>query len=78
MAEDRCELTDLLVDQCAHCQGHDAPPEKVERVGGTLSARYVGTCVHCGDRFQADEPIALGWVDGGLEWCLADHTVRSS
>lgn len=67
----RCDLTDLLVDQCAHCQGHtDTAPEKAERTGLPIPARYPGACTHCGQPFAEGDPIAYT-AEG---WALADHT----
>ena len=66
----RCDLTDLLADQCAHCLGHDTRPGLVVRTGPLVVSRYRGTCAHCGDEYAAGEPIA-GTAAG---WALAEHT----
>ena len=67
---DRCDLTDLLVDQCAHCLGHGAAPGLAERTGPQITARYYGSCAHCGDGYAPGDRIA-GTADG---WALAEHT----
>lgn len=52
---DRCDLTELLVDQCA-CTQHrgDDIAERPETVGQPIEARYEGVCGHC------DRPIRIG------------------
>lgn len=37
-SEQRCEITDLIVDQCAHCQKHELGDEKPDIIffGGLL------------------------------------------
>lgn len=69
----RCDLTDLLVNQCAHCLGHDKP-EKVDPKSlmgpsfRVITAQYEGRCVL--DARHAIEPgdsIANtdhGWICG--------------
>lgn len=58
---DRCQLTDLLVDQCAHCTGAQSIEDQVaaEHAAlagqpGWIEAQYPGACCRCG------EPIAVG------------------
>ncbi len=58
----RCDITDLLVDQCAHCRCPNAPTppdpteqwRKAERsivgLGPWFRARYDGACKGCGAR----------------------------
>jgi hypothetical protein len=63
----RCELTDLLVDQCAHCTGREGQPTPVDDVTVTICARYGGRCGGCGKPFGEGEQIghsddAGGWV----------------
>lgn len=69
----RCDLTELLVDQCAHCLGHkddvgaiDTRTAVVER---TMLARYDGRCaldtrhpIEVGDRIGQTEH---GWACSG-------------
>lgn len=56
----RCALTDLLVDSCAHCLGHDQPParEAVETVGQPFPARSPGQCAGCEGRIVEGDRIA--------------------
>lgn len=76
---DRCAFTELPVDQCAHCLGHNAPPPP-QLPSGWLRARYPGSCALCGELFEAGAPIA--WSDsdpsapsgngGWIAECCAD------
>lgn len=58
---DRCERTDLLVDQCAHCRGHDQKPVTdwaAIRVHHSMSANFYGRCA-----LDPDHRIAEGdWI----------------
>lgn len=38
----RCELTELLTDQCAHCRGVHDPEEDIARASYELAARTGG------------------------------------
>jgi hypothetical protein len=38
----RCELTELLVDQCSHCAGVHDPEQDIARASYELSARTGG------------------------------------
>jgi hypothetical protein len=58
----RCELTDLLVEQCAHCRPVEPKPEKV---GPRIVAQYNGYCPECGDGIDQGDTIVRtddGWV----------------
>jgi hypothetical protein len=48
--DERCERTDLLVSQCAHCKGNTRTPE--EQVEYEMSQRR--------ERYAAEEMV--GWV----------------
>ena len=65
MAEKRCDLTDLIVEQCAHCRQATAPAA-AQNLGPTLAAGYAGVCSGCGDEFDQGETIQAdgqgGWV----------------
>lgn len=77
----RCELTELLVSDCAHCRGlSDLDPEQVPAAGGTgelgplFFANYPGRCSDCrepiltGDQIRADGAGGyLGECCGGTE-----------
>lgn len=73
----RCDLTDLLVDQCAHCKKQLSVEEEVaaERsqraadVTGWIEAQYPGACCRCGERIAIGDLITLsspyrsvGWI----------------
>lgn len=49
---DRCEVTELLKDQCAHCR----PKAK------SFTARYDGECITCGRDILAGQPIRETWT----------------
>lgn len=69
----RCELTDLLVDGCAHCRGNTvSPDEEATAEQAALAATapwfhavYPGVCAACGTPFTAGTPIRMelprGW-----------------
>jgi hypothetical protein len=69
---ERCERTDLLVTDCAHCRGlPDLPtgPEPTLRPDGggavTIAARYGGYCHECGRSIRIGDSITSvddGWV----------------
>jgi len=57
----RCELTELLVDQCA-CRLHRAPPPPPPppppEIGARFTARYDSRCAGCGESMQEGDRIA--------------------
>lgn len=73
---DRCPLTDLLRDQCAHCQGHEETASAADvQVHRTVRAVHHSRCalngVHViepGDRIGHTEH---GWICPG---CTAAAT----
>jgi hypothetical protein len=58
--EPRCELTELVVSQCAHCRPQPAEPGR--EIAYRFEAGYDGTCGICDEPFEAGERI--GRVDG--------------
>lgn len=78
MSEARCDKTDLLVTDCAHCRGNDRTIEEqftaeaalrkaaYEAAPGWIISRYPGDCAECGERFEAGEMIYklldVGWI----------------
>ena len=65
---DRCDNTDLLVAECAHCRDL---PEPGREPGGrpvvTITAGYPGRCAGCGEPFPAGstitaDPDGHGWT----------------
>jgi hypothetical protein len=77
MAE-RCERTDLLVTDCAHCRDLpdlDAEEIVVVRRGTWFTALYGGRCANCKTTFEAGDQIrADGYGNGGwlAECCRED------
>lgn len=75
---ERCERTELLVVDCAHCRGNDQTPDEqvaTERrqtrarlVGDPrwFPAQYPGKCERCAERFTVGDLIRMdpgrGWI----------------
>ena len=66
---DRCTVTDLLSDECAHCRRIPDPgTEPSPRARAvTITAGYPGRCAACGEAFAAGATITVdpdghGWV----------------
>jgi hypothetical protein len=76
MSSERCELTELLIDQCGcptHCGGQ-TPDEEAdeyagyrdsETPGSWFEANYYGTCSRCQEPFKPGHRIR---ADGGHGW----------
>ncbi|WAL67095.1 hypothetical protein ORV05_04725 [Amycolatopsis cynarae] len=70
--KERCELTELLVIECAHCRSPlVAPPPPVTHRGPTIRASYETDCVECGDRIYEGDEITT--CDDG-PWIHAECT----
>jgi len=55
---DRCELSDLPVDQCA-CRIHaPKPPTPDYVIVARFHARFDSTCPGCGNAIEETDPIA--------------------
>lgn len=74
----RCDLSELLVTDCAHCRKTQDPfaePTRTHRGGGTMgppiTASYPGKCA-CGEWFNAGEPIRADGDGGWLARCCGD------
>jgi hypothetical protein len=79
MAVERCDLSELPVDQCA-CRIHkpgqetDRPghltPEvhKLREYGPPVSAQYGSVCLNCGDRIRFGDEIRAAKTPGGTRW----------
>ena len=70
MSEERCVMTELLVDQCAHCRPPADPVTDFFADPGrtTIQARYPGRCPDCGERIEEGDEITSspdGWVCEG-------------
>ncbi|HEY9390309.1 MAG TPA: hypothetical protein VIR27_11160 [Mycobacteriales bacterium] len=74
MSTERCPITELLVDQCAHCR--PTPPAdpvadflaREPFQATTIQARYPGRCPDCGERINEGDDITSspnGWVCEG-------------
>lgn len=57
---DRCEITELLTDQCAcpRHRGGPAPAEEIQTVGPAFEAWYPGHCVACEHPIRPGQQIA--------------------
>ena len=57
----RCDWSDLLVRDCAHCRGLTLDDKLIdtpaERWGNHFEARYPGVCAECGGTFPAGQRI---------------------
>lgn len=55
MSQERCEVTDLPKNQCAHCRSK--PRSYAWPPGAWFLARYSGECAGCGDEIQPGDSI---------------------
>lgn len=69
MADARCDITDLLATDCAHCRKLPDPGterDDIELVGPWFEARYDGRCLGCGDEITGESGQMIRAVaDGG-------------
>jgi hypothetical protein len=69
-AEPRCTVTELLVDQCAHCRPAPTAAQRAESTFGPwFSATYRGSCSSCGSRFEEFDDIRADGEGGWLADC---------
>lgn len=61
----RCELTELLVEQCAHCRGLDDPETPDVVKSRPFTAAYSGDCHWCGRRYSEGDRIRRIHDDDG-------------
>ncbi len=55
MSAERCELTDLPIEMCAHCRGLDLPkPPPTD----WFPARFSGFCADCRKPIEVGDDIA--------------------
>lgn len=69
----RCDLTDLLTADCAHCRAPQPPGRHRQTPAprtGWFEARYPGQCRSCGEWFTAGALIARDDDTGG--WICED------
>lgn len=79
---ERCDLTDLLTDQCAHCKNLlDPVEEERKQRRGLLAAGiwrasdYPGKCAECGDWFSVGAAIRRSSDNSGwMGECCADSS----
>jgi hypothetical protein len=69
----RCDLTDLLVDQCGHCTGAEKRLEKESAEPGVygpwITAGHPGMCSGCWEDIKAGDQIR---ADGDGCWLCAE------
>jgi hypothetical protein len=69
-------MTDLPVDMCAHCLGHDDRAERqlaTAPLGPAVQARFPGHCITCGGYYPAGTTIRRS-SDGWTADCCAEET----
>jgi hypothetical protein len=62
---DRCSVTELIVEQCAHCRRIPDPPKRL--LGRMFTSAFAGRCIDCEEPFEAGtrlryDPAAPGYV----------------
>jgi hypothetical protein len=78
----RCELTDLLVDSCAHCRGNTRSPDDeaaAERSEFATTAPWFhavrpGVCAVCREPFDPGTVIRLEIPQGWRAECCREDT----
>jgi hypothetical protein len=63
MAEQRCELTELLIDQCGCPTHRGAADPEAAPIGGTF-AKFPGKCAECQESINPGDRISLQSWDG--------------
>ena len=79
--EERCERTDLIVSQCAHCRPKPSLDDEIAQHRarllasrrGWFRAQYFGRCAGCGDPYVPDTAIRRT-PDGYIAECCAEDT----
>lgn len=71
----RCELSELPVDQCAcriHKPGQEvdahATADTANVAGPVVAARYSTRCRNCGDTIRIDDPVRPAKTPMGTRW----------
>lgn len=74
MTAERCDLTELLVDQCAHCLGHTNPIVEAAQPRHyavdvenppTTTAVFPSRCPDCNEPIRVGDQITLTGGTGG-------------
>lgn len=63
---DRCTLTDLYTDQCAHCRGIEDPAHPTV-ARWWMEARFHGACAGCERHIEPGDRICftnVAWCEG--------------
>lgn len=83
MIEERCDRTELIKTQCAHCLGHTEPVVAEVEVDGrgydddapalTVEAQYFGRCPACDETIRPGDLITkVGGVSNSApQWVCA-------
>jgi len=60
MSSERCEVTDLIKSQCAHCNPEPKPATRRKPVlGPIVEARHIGFCGVCDEQIEVGDAIGL-------------------
>lgn len=68
-SDERCDLTELITTQCAHCRApvrhprfiealFDTPGDDDDTIVATFPAQYSGRCADCDSRFSGGDWIS--------------------
>lgn len=79
MTDERCERTDLITTQCAHCLGHTDPTADAvattpitdvegPKVPILITANFAGRCPDCGEFIHIGDTI----VRRSTGWCCTE------
>lgn len=55
--EERCEISDLLPSDCAHCRGIKSELDFSGKLVAEFPALYAGKCAACDRRYEQDHRI---------------------
>lgn len=78
---ERCEITGLIMTQCAHCLGHtlgetwenqeseDLDPGAFTKKAPTIESKFPSKCPACGDLIKKGDWIRLL----NIGWCCEKH-----
>lgn len=72
LTTERCERTDLLVRDCAHCKKLPDPERVKPAVGDWFDARFPGRCSRCQTDFDPGDEIRADGEGGYLAACCGE------